>query len=356
MSHRPPVTLLLPNRNNERVLELTLERLFEHTASYPSFEVVVVDDGSTDASLEILRRWRASGTFSHFTLIEREHGGVVEALNAGLAAASGELIVQLDGDATVETPGWLERMVDFHESHERVGVVTPLVTFEGGSIHAAGVNILSELGLHDRGTRPSAPPARRPVHTLAARWRPEAAGSLVTEPAEVDAALGVHMLYAREMAREIGGYDSGFSPVWFDDLDLALSARKLGLKVFYVPGVHIVHRMSLRGSRRAETRAGRLKKRARRAVAAPLPKRIRDAVVRIENRNTAHPPHELRRLRHHYAYWRGKWGFDLLNPDMDEVRALYGGTELCWAYDPERREAGEGIVAAWRGAAERSSA
>lgn len=88
MSRRPPVTLLLPNRNNGPVLDLVMSRLVQNT-TYPDFEVVVVDDGSTDESLSILRRWRDSAAFSAFTLIEREHGGVVEALNAGLGAAAG---------------------------------------------------------------------------------------------------------------------------------------------------------------------------------------------------------------------------------------------------------------------------
>ena len=111
MTPRPAVTLLLPNRNNDHVLDLVLARLAEHT-TYPSYELVVVDDGSTDGSLDILRRWRATGAISDFTLIEREHGGVVAALNAGLAAASGELVVQLDGDATVETVESIESIAD----------------------------------------------------------------------------------------------------------------------------------------------------------------------------------------------------------------------------------------------------
>ncbi|MEA2458549.1 MAG: hypothetical protein QOC95_1521, partial [Thermoleophilaceae bacterium] len=48
-----------------------------------------------------------------------------------------------------------------------------------------------------------------------------------------------------------------------------------------------------------------------------------------------------------YAYWREKWGFDLMNPDMPQVLARYGDTEVCWRYDPARRSAGEGIAAAW---------
>ena len=286
------------------------------------------------------------GRFREFTLIEREHSGVVETLNAGLGVARGELIVQLDGDATVETHGWLEHMVDFHGSDERIGIVTPLVTFDddAGQIHAAGLNLVSEKGLHDRGTEPSEPVGERTVHTQVTRTTPESAGALANEPAEVDAALGVQMLYPRAVAEELGGYDTGFSPVWFDDLDLALRMRRIGLKVFFTPDVHVIHRMSLRGDR-THGGAHHLRKRVRRAVAPFIPTRLKAAYVRVEQRGTYHPPHELKRLRHHYDYWREKWGFDLVNPDLDEVLRRYGDTEICWAYDPARRAAGEEILA-----------
>ena len=94
------------------MLDLFFERLAEHT-TYPNFEIVAADDGSTDASLEIMRRWRDSGRFENFTLLEREHSGIVPTLNAALEAVAGEVIVRLDGDATVETPGWLEKMLAF---------------------------------------------------------------------------------------------------------------------------------------------------------------------------------------------------------------------------------------------------
>jgi hypothetical protein len=61
------------------------------------------------------------------------------------------------------------------------------------------------------------------------------------------------------------------------------------------------------------------------------------------------PPHSTwARLKHHYAYWQQKWGFDMLNPDMEEVLERWGGTEVCWRYDRELREAGERIVAAYQ--------
>ena len=65
--------------------------------------------------------------------------------------------------------------------------------------------------------------------------------------------------------------------------------------------------------------------------------------------NLDRPPREFwARLEHHYAYWREKWGFDMLNPDMDAVLERWGDTEVCWRYRPDMRDAGERIVSAYR--------
>jgi GT2 family glycosyltransferase len=304
----------------------------------------VVDDGSTDGSRAVLRRWHDARRFQHMTVIEQEHRGVVDALNAGLAASTGELVVQLDGDATVETRGWLEPLVAFLRSDARVGVVTPLIVIDTGRIHACGVNMIGPDGLHDRGSRIVEPAGARQLHTRVERARPADVPDLIGSPAEVDASIGACMLYPRALADELGGYDRGFSPVWFDDLDLSLGARQLGLKVFYVPGAEVVHRMSLRNSREGSSAAMRAAASARRALGRVAPQAVKDTLVRMLPR-PEFSPEQRARLTHHYAYWRSKWGFDLLNPDMETLLARWGGTEVGWAYDPARRSAGEAIAA-----------
>jgi GT2 family glycosyltransferase len=305
---------------------------------------VVVDDGSTDGSRTVLRRWQKAARFEHLTVIEQEPRGVVDALNAGLEAAAGELVVQLDGDATIETRGWLEPLVTFLRTDSRVGVVTPLIVLDTGRIHACGVNLIGPEGLHDRGSRIAEPAGARQLHTRVERARPADAPELVGAPAEVDASIGACMLYPRALAHELGGYDPGFSPVWFDDLDLSLGARRLGLKVFYVPGAEVLHRMSLRNSRDGSSAVLRAAARARRALGKATPQAVKDLLVRtLPTREFT--PEQRERLAHHYGYWRSKWGFDLLNPDMDALLARWGGSEVCWAYDPARRSAGEAIAA-----------
>jgi glycosyltransferase involved in cell wall biosynthesis len=338
---RPPVSVIMANRNNARSLDMFFERLERNTA-YPDLEIVVVDDESSDASVQILRRWRESGRFRSFTLLEQPHGGVMRALNAALDAAGGEVIAAMDGDATVETPGWLDAMVDLQQSDPRVGVVTGAIELEDGRIQGYGMNVVGPLGAHGRGTVPTEPAGRRSAHELTANPRVAEVRDLMA-PAEVDAPLGPCMLYARELAREIGGYDVGYSPVWFDDVDFGVAARRIGLKNFFLP-LRVVHWIGARYSRGEASRSHRAAVRARGAAGRLLPAGAKRALWRAAGRD-AIPPERWQRLRHHYDYWRGKWGWDFVNPDLDEVRRRWGGTEICWAFDDARRAAGRDVLA-----------
>ena len=184
-----------------------LGRLAANT-QYPNAELVVVDDGSTDGSVEILRRWQGADGLPELRLIEHEHTGVVDALNAGLAAASGELVVQLDGDASMETPGWLGRMVDFFLSDERIGVVTGKVVFDWGEIHTCGTNVVGPEGLHDRGAVITERVGRRGYHQRVIRSKEDDCATC-DSIAEVDGGIGACMMYRRDVALEIGGYNPG---------------------------------------------------------------------------------------------------------------------------------------------------
>lgn len=332
---RPPVSLLIPNKNNERALDLVFERLRRNT-SYSALELVVVDDGSTDGSREILRRWRDSGAFDRFVYEEQEASGVVAALNRGLQLADGDLVVQLDADATIETPGWLDKMVAFFCSDERIGVVSPKIVFDTGRVHAFGVNLVHQDGMHDRGTRILEPAGRRTLHQKVERapWQEAPLGDRI---AEVDSGIGCCMMYRRRDALAVGGYDAGFNPVWFDDLDLSLSIRhQLGRKAFFFPHVFVTHRVSLRSERQPPSRREVFQAR----VGAALPPRIKAGLTA---RGVGEPEHH-RRLRAHYAYWQSKWGWDPLNPDVEAIARRYGSSEICWASNQEGRKAGERIA------------
>lgn len=85
------------------------------------FEVVAVDDGSTDETLAILRRWEQSD--ERFRVIECDHRGIVETLNIGLAACRGPYIARMDTDDHAH-PERLTRQVKFLDDHPDVDIVS----------------------------------------------------------------------------------------------------------------------------------------------------------------------------------------------------------------------------------------
>lgn len=114
MSQKPPlVSVVIPARNEGREIELCLRSL--EGQSFQDFEVIVVDNGSTDETEAIARRYGCR-------VIHEARPGVSFARQRGFEEARGELVVSTDADTTLP-PGWLELIVrSFEESPDQVGV------------------------------------------------------------------------------------------------------------------------------------------------------------------------------------------------------------------------------------------
>ena len=90
----PDVSILLPCYNAASTLEETLNSLAAQ--SYTNFEVICVDDGSTDDTAAILDAW--GGRDTRFVVLKKSHGGIVDAANLGLEFCRAEIIVRMDAD------------------------------------------------------------------------------------------------------------------------------------------------------------------------------------------------------------------------------------------------------------------
>src|ERR687886_1253836 len=261
MNSSSRVSLIMPVHNRAHLMNRVLERLAENT-THENLELVVVDDASSDDSVDILRAWADSRRIPGMRVLANEGRGAIDALNTALNASTGELCVQLDDDVTVETYGWVERMVDLMAVDEAVGVVTPKVVFDSGHLQCCGVNVVSPAGWHERPLFPSEPVgSRRFLNRVRERPREGEAGEAERRVAEVDSGIGCCMMYRREDALAVGGYDPGWSPVWFDDVDLCLKIRAHGRKVFYTPEVCAIHHFAPRwqpASTRARVAPSRL--------------------------------------------------------------------------------------------------
>lgn len=125
------VSIVLPTYNQAHYLPDALDGVFDQT--YPHYELIVVNDGSTDDTAQVLARYRQEHCFA---IIEQENQGLPRALNAGFARASGEYLTWTSSD-NVMLPEMLSVLVRELDGDPRVGLVYSdfyLMDEEGGDI------------------------------------------------------------------------------------------------------------------------------------------------------------------------------------------------------------------------------
>ena len=165
------VSVLIPVYNAAETILDTLNSLRAQTFS--PIETLVVDDGSTDGTLQLLREQK------DILLLERPHRGIVPALNDGLDAASGDLIARMDAD-DVCLPQRIQKQVEFLERHPDIGLVGSRVMFGGDRERQAGyaayvdwINTLispEEIGINRFVESPFAHPSVMFRKTLVSRY------------------------------------------------------------------------------------------------------------------------------------------------------------------------------------------
>ncbi len=106
MNPKPPVSILMPVYNAERHLDAAIDSILAQT--YTDFELLIIDDGSTDKSLEIVRSYRDK----RIRILAAPHQGLVATLNAGLSEARGAFVARMDAD-DLSTPRRIEKQVEY---------------------------------------------------------------------------------------------------------------------------------------------------------------------------------------------------------------------------------------------------
>jgi glycosyltransferase involved in cell wall biosynthesis len=236
----PAVSVVVPTRNRAGYLEVTLASLAAQAAGVP-YEVIVVDDGSDDATAAIVER-AGVGYRRH----ERSRGPNA-ARNAGIDMARGPLIALIDDDVRVP-PSWVGALVDGADRH-------PWAEAVGGPIRAS----LEGPAPHFCG-RESAP-----VTTL----------DLGPLDRETDFVWSANMAVRRSAIERIGTFDDQI-PIYGDEEEWLIRLHANGGRVAYVAGAWLEHRRAgddarLRSLARAEYRRGHAAVRNDRRKGSPLP-------------------------------------------------------------------------------------
>ncbi len=116
MSHQPLVTILMSVYNGEEFLGEAIDSILQQT--FTIFEFLIIDDGSTDASREIIARYKDKRIRAVYN---QKNLGLARSLNKGIGLAEGKYIARMDAD-DISLPNRLEKQVTFMEEHPEVGV------------------------------------------------------------------------------------------------------------------------------------------------------------------------------------------------------------------------------------------
>jgi GT2 family glycosyltransferase len=219
---QPAVSIIIPSRNNRLLLERCVRSLEDRTA-YRRFEILIVDNESTDPStVEYLQH------VPHHVLTHEGPFNFARMNNCAVTQARGDHLLFLNDDTEAIGSGWLEAMVE-HSQRPEVGAVGARLLFPDGTIQHAGVilGIQGKAGHAFWGL-----PGNHPGYYDFAR--------VVRNFSAVTAAC---LMTRKAVFEEVTGFDEAFD-VSYNDVDLCLRLRKLGYLVVYTPYASLYHHQS----------------------------------------------------------------------------------------------------------------
>jgi GT2 family glycosyltransferase len=213
------VSIIVLNWNGKRYLKNCFDSIKEQL--YQNYEVIMVDNASTDGSIEYVKR-----NYPWIKIIRNEGNlGSAGGHNVGIRKAQGELIAMLDNDVVLDRK-WLEELVKTINRSMRVGIV-------GGNVY---------------GYDPPHNPIFFPNRFIPSIKRPWALLSIplgkgINHEVNSDVIQSCAVLFRKEVFDEIGSLDEEFF-FWAEDEDFCLRARRASFKILYNPRAVVWHKTS----------------------------------------------------------------------------------------------------------------
>lgn len=198
---RPRISVVVCTYNGSATIRDCLDGL--RLLDYPNYEVIVVDDGSTDATSAIASEYDVK-------LIRTGNNGLSHARNLGLRAATGEIVAYTDDDARPDT-NWLTYLAQAYHDDS-------YAAFGGPNIAPAGDGIIAECVSNAPGG---------PVHVL-------------LSDVEAEHIPGCNMSFRKSALEEVGGFDTQFRTAG-DDVDICWRLQERGFRLGFVPAAFVWH-------------------------------------------------------------------------------------------------------------------
>ncbi|MBM2813850.1 MAG: hypothetical protein HW421_612 [Ignavibacteria bacterium] len=216
------LSIVIPTHNNIDYTRNCIESI-EQTCAESSTEIIIVDNASTDGTIDFLRKQDSKPKIQ--VIFNSSNENYAKANNQGVALAKGCYIIFLNND-TKPFPGWTDELVKVFENDVKVGIQGAKLLYPNDRVQHAGIvfgKVSPQLTMHYHiylNTPGDAP--------------------CVNVPREYQMVTGALLAIRKELFNQIGGFDENYL-FGHEDLDLCLSARKLGFKVWYNPKVSAYH-------------------------------------------------------------------------------------------------------------------
>lgn len=213
---RPDVSIVIPVFNQARYTALCLQSIAESGTRH-SYEVLIVDDASTDATPAMLAEQE------HLRVLRNPaNAGFIRSCNRGAREARGRLLLFLNNDTWV-VPGWLDALADCLDGAENAGLAGSKLIYPDGLLQEAGGILWNDATGWNYGNRQDPD-------------RPE-----FNYRRDVDYCSGASIMVPRDLFLRLGGFDERYVPAYFEDADLAFAVRAAGLRVLYQPLSEVIH-------------------------------------------------------------------------------------------------------------------
>ena len=204
----PKVSIIIVNYNGKELLQKCLDSLLN--VRYDNFEIILVDNNSTDGTVEFVTKNHPS-----IIIIKLDSNkGFAEPNNIAAKIAKGEYLLFLNND-TVVTHNFISEMVKVMETDKKIAICQSLLLKPDGSIDSSG-DFIDELGV---------------VYNSKTK---------IDEIREVSSAKGASMLVRSDIFKKLGGFDQKFF-VTFEDVDLCWRSWILGYRVLIIPASIVYH-------------------------------------------------------------------------------------------------------------------
>ena len=228
---KPKVSVVVPVHNKFNVTYYCLAALL-FAANDTSFEVVVVDDGSSDDTDQLAR------LAPNVTICRNETAqGFVRACNLGVENSRGEYVVLLNND-TEPTLGWLDELLRAFDRFEAVGIAGSKLLYPDGRLQDAGGIVWGSGNPwnYGNGANPHDP--------------------RFNYARQADYLSGAALMLPRNVWDEVGGLSEEFVPAYFEDTDLAFKVRDKGYTTWYVPSSVVYHFLGISNGTDVTTTTG----------------------------------------------------------------------------------------------------